>query len=77
MAAGSEQVVTCAECRALSSDDLRGRQGWALVRRSALLLVDVCPPCAGSPQPSADFVTSPTAADTTEQRVPRVKASPR
>ncbi len=76
MAAGSEQVVRCAECGTSSADDLRGRQGWTLVRRSALLVVDVCPGCL--PRPPADFVTSPRVADTTRITGARVgKASPR
>jgi hypothetical protein len=58
---GSEQVVRCADCGALSSADLRGRSGWALRYKSALRVVDICPEC----QPLAGFSTSRAAADTT------------
>lgn len=70
LASGSEQVVRCAECGALSSGDLRGREGWALVYRSALRVVDVCPEC----QPPAAFSTSRTAADTTKSTGASVKS---
>lgn len=43
---GTELVLTCHDCGAVSTDDLFGTEGWALRRVSAQRLVDVCPCCA-------------------------------
>lgn len=52
---GIELVLSCAECGALSTDDVRGTDGWALRRRGAFGLRDVCPCCAPRklPEPAA------------------------
>jgi len=47
---GVEMVLCCADCGALSTDDVRGTDGWALRRVSAQRLVDVCPGCQPRPR---------------------------
>ncbi len=43
---GAEEVLECAECGTRSTNDLRGRQGWALVLRRPYGSVHHCPECA-------------------------------
>ena len=41
-----ELVLVCDDCGALSTDDVRGTEGWTIRRRGALRLLDVCPCCS-------------------------------
>jgi hypothetical protein len=42
---GIELVLTCAECGALSTDDVHGTDGWSLRRSGSFGLRDICPGC--------------------------------